>query len=57
MSLQNINPTETPAWKKLTDHYTENKETHLKALFSGNTNRADKFSLKWNDFLVDFSKT
>ncbi len=56
MSLQNTDPTQTQAWKKLTHHYNTSKNTHLKELFIADKGRADKFSLKWNDFLFDFSK-
>ena len=56
MSLPNFNPTTTLAWQKLRDHYNETKENHLKRLFSDEANRAASFSIKWNDFLVDFSK-
>lgn len=56
MSLPKINPTTTQAWKKLSDHYTQTKENHITSLFSKEANRATDFSIKWNDFLVDFSK-
>ena len=56
MSLQNANPTKTLAWKKLIAHHNESKATHIKTLFSSDTKRAEKLSLEWNDFLVDFSK-
>jgi glucose-6-phosphate isomerase len=56
MSLQRIDPTTTAAWNKLTDHFSESKNTHLKELFALDTNRANSFTLKWNDFLVDISK-
>ena len=56
MSLQNTDPTQTQAWKKLTQHYNTSKNLHLKELFAADKDRADKFSTKWNDFLFDFSK-
>ncbi|MFS4492502.1 glucose-6-phosphate isomerase [Maribacter sp. 2308TA10-17] len=56
MSLPNFNPTTTQAWKKLADHYNQKKESHMKSLFSDDDDRASRFSIKWNDFLVDFSK-
>lgn len=56
MSLQNINPTTTKAWKKLSEHFTESKDNHIKDHFSSDVNRAKKFTIKWDDFLVDFSK-
>ncbi|WP_149304272.1 glucose-6-phosphate isomerase [Pareuzebyella sediminis] len=56
MALQHTNPTTTQAWKKLSQHFEENKNAHLKDLFKSDGDRANKFSLQWNDFLVDFSK-
>ncbi len=56
MPLENTNPTTTKAWKKLEEHYKENKDLHLKELFVADKNRAQKFTLHWNDFFVDYSK-
>ena len=56
MALQKINPTETKAWRKLTEHFNANKETTLKNLFAKEDNRAENFTINWQDFLVDFSK-
>ncbi|WP_047247100.1 glucose-6-phosphate isomerase [Maribacter thermophilus] len=56
MALNNINPTTTEAWAKLSEHYKNTKNLHLKELFSSDDQRAEKFSKKWNNFLLDFSK-
>lgn len=56
MSLQNTDPTQTQAWKKLTQHYNTSRNLHLKEQFAADKDRADKFGIKWNDFLFDFSK-
>jgi len=56
MALPTIDPTATKAWKKLSAHYNQTKETHLRKLFAEDENRGEKFSLLWNDFLVDYSK-
>lgn len=56
MSLQNINPTTTQAWQKLSQHFEDTKEEQLKELFSSDKERAKNFTLKWKDFLLDFSK-
>ncbi|PHN95203.1 glucose-6-phosphate isomerase [Maribacter sp. 6B07] len=56
MALSKINPQQTDIWKKLTAHFEETKGTHLRALFSSDANRAEKFTLQWNDFLFDYSK-
>ena len=54
--MKNINPTKTEAWKKLEAHYTETKDQSLKSLFENDSERATKFTTKWDDFYVDFSK-
>jgi glucose-6-phosphate isomerase len=56
MALKNINPTQTEAWEKLTNHYNEVKNLELKDLFLTDENRKDKFTLNFNDFEFDFSK-
>lgn len=56
MSLSNINPTTTSAWKKLQDHYNKINKVHMKDLFANDNARANKFTIKWDDFYVDFSK-
>ncbi len=56
MPLPHIDPTTTQAWKKLAAHYSETKTTKMKPLFESNGDRAEKFTLKWNNFLVDYSK-
>ncbi|WMW77915.1 glucose-6-phosphate isomerase [Flavobacterium sp. 20NA77.7] len=56
MALAKINPTETTAWKKLNDHYAEQKKQSIKELFQNDSNRAAKFSIEWEDFFVDYSK-
>ena len=56
MALNKTNPTQTEVWKKLTTHYKETKEIHLRDLFSSDAKRAEKFTLQWNDFLFDYSK-
>ncbi|MCK0147472.1 glucose-6-phosphate isomerase [Arenibacter sp. F26102] len=56
MALQNTDPTKTEAWKKLAEHFKENKNKTLKELFALDSGRAKKHSIRWNDFLVDFSK-
>ncbi|GAA0193710.1 glucose-6-phosphate isomerase [Fulvivirga kasyanovii] len=49
-------PTTTSAWKKLKNHYNSIKSTHLKELFAGDADRFEKFSLRFENILVDFSK-
>ncbi len=54
--LAKIDPTTTKSWKKLTDHFEKIKSVHMRALFSEDPGRFDKFSLRFNDMLVDYSK-
>ncbi len=54
--LPNTNPAETIAWQKLTAHYLEMQATHMRQLFESDPERFNKFHLKFEDILVDFSK-
>lgn len=54
--MQNINPTATEAWKKLSEHYKAFKNTHLRNLFSRDPERFDHFHIKFNEILFDYSK-
>jgi len=56
MALPNINPTTTNSWKKLQEHFKAVKDVHMKDLFAEDKDRANKFTIKWDDFYVDFSK-
>jgi len=55
--MQNINPTQTNAWKALTQHHAQRKNATIQELFAQEKDRFDKYSLTFNDeILVDFSK-
>lgn len=54
--LQNINPTQTTSWKKLAAHAEAMKQVHMKELFQSDDQRFQKYSLRFNDILVDYSK-
>lgn len=54
--MKDINPTQTQAWKKLEEHYKEVQNLQMKDLFAEDPERADDFSVQWDDFYVDFSK-
>src|SRR6218665_290285 len=56
MALQNTNPTLTAAWEKLQQHYNQIEKSDMKTLFEQDPQRAQKFHLQWNQFLVDYSK-
>lgn len=54
--LPTINPTETSAWRQLEINFLMMQATHLKELFDEDSDRFKKFSLQFNDILVDYSK-
>jgi glucose-6-phosphate isomerase len=54
--LYSIDPTQTNAWKKLQAHFKERGNMDIKSLFKEDAQRAKNFTIKWNDFLVDYSK-
>ena len=54
--LNKANPTNTESWKKLTGHFEKMKDVHMRDLFAQDPDRFNKFSLRFNDILVDFSK-
>jgi glucose-6-phosphate isomerase len=56
MSLQNTNPSGTAAWQALREHFTEMQFASMQDFFAADTQRAEKFHIKWQDFLVDYSK-
>ncbi|WP_299182386.1 glucose-6-phosphate isomerase [uncultured Aquimarina sp.] len=56
MALPTINPTTTKAWEALENHYKNIKDAHLKDLFVGSPDRAEKLSIEWEDFYIDYSK-
>lgn len=54
--LPKINPVKTESWDRLADHYEKIKNVHMKDLFSDDPERFKKFSIRFNDILVDYSK-
>ena len=54
--LPKINPTTTAAWKKLTAHHETVNRLQMKDLFAEDPRRFERFSIRFNDLLVDFSK-
>lgn len=49
-------PTALPAWKALKAHQTELASLHMAKLFRKDDDRFKKFSLRFEDILLDFSK-
>jgi glucose-6-phosphate isomerase len=48
--------TQTEAWKGLQAHYETLSKKHMRDMFKEDPKRFDKFSLRFNDILFDFSK-
>jgi glucose-6-phosphate isomerase len=51
-----MNPTETAAWKKLLTHHQQIAPVQMRELFASDSGRFDKFSLRFEDLLLDYSK-
>ena len=54
--LPNVNFTETQAYQYLADHFIDIASKSLKDLFQADPDRFNKFSITFNDILVDYSK-
>src|SRR5258706_10993082 len=48
--------TDSQSWKKLVEHQREMSRVHMRDLFAEDPDRFNKFSLKFKDILLDFSK-
>ncbi|MBI5040022.1 MAG: glucose-6-phosphate isomerase, partial [Gammaproteobacteria bacterium] len=48
--------TQCNAWRALTDHYFEICEQHMRDAFARDPQRFDRFSLRFEDILLDYSK-
>lgn len=55
MPLQRINPVSTKAWEKLDKHFKESAGSSLRNYFK-DSNRFQKFHIRFEDILVDYSK-
>jgi len=56
MMLEKIDPVETVAWKKLQEHYARMKGIHMQDLFREDTERFSRFSTRFEDIFLDYSK-
>ncbi|MFC2124916.1 glucose-6-phosphate isomerase [Bacteroidota bacterium] len=54
--LNKINPSETSSWKALEAHYSEINDISMTSLFEKDPDRVEKFSYRFEDILVDYSK-
>ena len=48
--------TRSPAWKALKAHHKQMADVHLRDLFAQDARRFDKYTLRFNDLLLDYSK-
>ena len=48
--------TQLPAWQALQGHFQEVSDLPMRELFAADPQRFERFSLRWEDFLVDYSK-
>src|SRR5512141_2034916 len=46
----------SPAWRALQHHYSQTAHVHMRELFAANPQRFEKFSLRFQDILLDYSK-
>ncbi len=54
--LKSIDPTQTKAWKALSEHFKSMKNVHMKDLFEQDPGRFQRFSIRFHDLLLDYSK-
>ena len=54
--LHDINPTKTKSWQALRGHFRSMDKILMKDLFAKDKKRFDKFNLRFEDMLVDYSK-
>ena len=54
--LKKINPTKTSIWKQLKEHYKEMKKQHMADMFQKDPDRFERFSIQFEDMIVDYSK-
>jgi len=56
MALPKMNPSQTAAWQQIQSHFEKMQAISMKDLFASDANRAEKFHMQWNDFIIDYSK-
>ena len=54
--LNKINPEQTKSWKALQEHFRQMQRVHMRDLFAADDERFEKYSIRFNDILVDYSK-
>jgi glucose-6-phosphate isomerase len=48
--------TQSPAWRELEEHFTQIAPVEMRALFAEDPDRSERFSLRFEDILFDYSK-
>src|SRR5438309_7705038 len=48
--------TQSPEWKSLESHYTAVSKQHMREMFNADPQRFEKFALRFEDILLDYSK-
>lgn len=54
--LAKINPQKLNSWKQLEEHYRRMEKVHMRALFQADSERFDRYSIQFEDILIDYSK-
>ncbi len=54
--FKRTDPTTTRSWHGLVDHFPEVRPIHMRDLFAQDPERFGRFSIRFHDILVDFSK-
>ena len=54
--MKRQNPTQTEAWSKLSTHFIDIEDTDIPSYFTEDLQRFEKFSIQFENLLVDYSK-
>lgn len=54
--MKRQNPTQTEAWSKLSTHFIDIEDTDIPSYFTEDPQRFEKFSIQFENLLVDYSK-
>lgn len=54
--MKRQNPTQTEAWNTLSTHFIDIEDQPISSYFTGDKKRFEKFSIQFEDILIDYSK-
>ncbi|HSB52451.1 MAG TPA: glucose-6-phosphate isomerase [Dissulfurispiraceae bacterium] len=54
--LAKFDPTKSDIWQRIDSHFEKMRDVHMASLFAADPRRFDRYSLRFNDILVDYSK-